>query len=66
MEAYDKALMLEWLARAYRLALQIGEPRILTTEELDEVTAEARRRRYAMAQQDGAIAGSDGKGGDGR
>jgi L-fuculose-phosphate aldolase len=54
MEAYDKALMLEWLARAYRLALQYGEPRILTTEELDEVTAEARRRRYAMAQQDGA------------
>lgn len=47
-EAYDKALMLEWLARTYRLALQIGEPRILTTEELDEVTAEARRRRYAM------------------
>ena len=54
MEAYDKALMLEWLARAYRLALQYGEPRILTTEELDEVTAEARRRRYAMGQQDGA------------
>jgi L-fuculose-phosphate aldolase len=47
-EAYDKALMLEWLARTYRLALQIGEPRILTTEELDEVTDEARRRRYAM------------------
>src|SRR5262245_60295871 len=50
-EAYDKALMLEWLARTYRLAVQIGEPRILTTAELDEVTAEARRRRYAMAQQ---------------
>jgi L-fuculose-phosphate aldolase len=66
MEAYDKALMLEWLARAYRLALQIGQPRILTTEELDEVTAEARRRRYAMAHQAGASGGSDGKGGDGR
>lgn len=48
-EAFDKAIMLEWLARTYRLALQIGDPRILTTEELDEVTAEARRRRYAMA-----------------
>jgi L-fuculose-phosphate aldolase len=47
-EAYEKALMLEWLARTYRLALQIGEPRILTIEELDEVTAEARRRRYAL------------------
>jgi hypothetical protein len=46
--------MLEWLARAYRLALQIGEPRILATEELDEVIAEASRRRYAMvANQDG-------------
>ena len=56
-EAYDKAIMLEWLARAYRLALQIGNPRILTTEELDEVTAEARRRRYAMA------ASRDGDGG---
>jgi L-fuculose-phosphate aldolase len=66
MEAYDKALMLEWLARAYRLALQIGEPRILTTEELDEVTAEARRRRYAMAHQEGVSGGSEGKGGDGR
>lgn len=52
-EAYDKALMLEWLARAYRLALQIGEPRILTAEELDEVSAEARRRRYAMAASQG-------------
>jgi L-fuculose-phosphate aldolase len=47
-DAYDKALLLEWLARTYRLALQIGEPKILTTDELDEVTAEARRLRYAM------------------
>lgn len=53
-EAYEKAIMLEWLARAYRLALQFGEPRILSDDELDEVTAEARRRRYAMAAaQDG-------------
>ena len=61
-EAYEKALMLEWLARTYRLALQIGEPRILTSEELDEVTAEARRRRYAMAQQapGGTTATKDG------
>jgi len=63
-EAYDKALMLEWLARTYRLALQIGDPRILTSDELDEVTAEARRRRYAMAQQDRArtTAGENGGG----
>jgi L-fuculose-phosphate aldolase len=65
-EAYDKALMLEWLARAYRLSLQIGDPRILTTEELDEVTAEARRRRYAMAQQDGTAEGGATKSGSSR
>ena len=60
-EAYDKALILEWLARTYRLALQIGEPRILSTEELDEVTAEAKRRRYAMAQQAHASEDGDGR-----
>jgi L-fuculose-phosphate aldolase len=59
-EAYDKALLLEWLARTYRLARQIGEPRILSAEELDEVTAEAARRRYAMAHD------SDPKGSEGR
>ena len=38
-EAYDRALLLEWLARVYRLALVYGpEPRILS--ELDEVSAE--------------------------
>jgi L-fuculose-phosphate aldolase len=45
-EAYDRALLLEWLARAYRLALSYGKPRLLSAEELDEVSAEARRRRY--------------------
>ena len=46
-EAYDRALLLEWLARTYRLALSYGpEPRILSEAELAEVTAEARRRRY--------------------
>lgn len=45
-EAYDRAVLLEWLARVYRLARSYGEPRILTTSELDEVSAEARRRRY--------------------
>jgi len=60
-DAYDKALMLEWLARVYRTALQIGQPRILTTEDLDEVKAEAARRRYAIAQHDGAHEGGDGQ-----
>jgi len=45
-EAYDRAFLLEWLARTYRLACAYGAPRILSAAELDEVTAEARRRRY--------------------
>ena len=45
-QAYDRALLLEWLARTYRLALSYGEPVILSAAELDEVTAESRRRRY--------------------
>jgi L-fuculose-phosphate aldolase len=49
-EAYDRALLLEWLARVYRLAASYGAPRILTDAELDEVTAEARRRRYGESR----------------
>jgi L-fuculose-phosphate aldolase len=45
-QAYDRALLLEWLARTYRMALCYGEPAILSAAELDEVAAEARRRRY--------------------
>jgi L-fuculose-phosphate aldolase len=45
-EAYDRALLLEWLARVYRLACAHGTPRILSQAELDEVAAESRRRRY--------------------
>jgi L-fuculose-phosphate aldolase len=45
-QAYDRALLLEWLARTYRLALSYGEPATLSPAELDEVAAEARRRRY--------------------
>ncbi len=44
--AYDRAVLLEWLARVYRLARGHGEPRILSQAELDEAAAEARRRRY--------------------
>jgi len=44
--AYDRAVLLEWLARVYRLARANGEPRVLSQAELDEVSAEARRRRY--------------------
>jgi L-fuculose-phosphate aldolase len=45
-EAYDRALLLEWLARVYRLAQAQGSPRILSAAELDEVVAESGRRRY--------------------
>ena len=45
-QAYDNAVLLEWLARVYRLARSYGDPRTLSAAELDEVTAEARRRRY--------------------
>ena len=50
-EAYDRALLLEWLAQVHRLACSRGEPRILTDAELAEVTAEIRRRRYGEARQ---------------
>jgi L-fuculose-phosphate aldolase len=49
-QAYDRALLLEWLARTYRLALSYGQPTILSAAELDEVAAESRRRRYAGGQ----------------
>jgi L-fuculose-phosphate aldolase len=45
-QAYDRALLLEWLARTYRLALCYGAPAILSAAELAEVAAESRRRRY--------------------
>jgi L-fuculose-phosphate aldolase len=47
-EAYERALLLEWLARTYRLARALGEPKILTDAQLEEVAAEARRRRYGQ------------------
>lgn len=45
-QAYDRALLLEWLAHVYRMACTFGEPRLLSAADLDEVTAEMRRRRY--------------------
>jgi L-fuculose-phosphate aldolase len=50
-QAYDRALLLEWLARVYRLARAYGDPRILTRADLDEVAAEARRRRYGQRRR---------------
>ncbi len=49
-EAYDRALLLEWLARVYRLARSLGTPRILNTAELDDVIAEFRRIGYGTGR----------------
>jgi L-fuculose-phosphate aldolase len=49
-QAYQRALLLEWLARAYRLALTYGDPVVLSEAELDEVAAESRRRRYGTGR----------------
>jgi L-fuculose-phosphate aldolase len=46
-QAYDLALLLEWLAQIYWQAKQLGEPRLLTAEQIAEVAEEARRLRYA-------------------
>jgi L-fuculose-phosphate aldolase len=53
-QAYDNAMLLEWLARTYRMARMLGEPTILTDEQLEEVGAEARRRRYGREQAEAA------------
>ena len=56
-QAYERALLLEWLARTYRLALSYGAPAILSAAELDEVAAETRRRRYGERRR-GSQAGN--------
>lgn len=45
-EAYDRALLLEWLAEVYWRARIAGSPRILDSAELDDVREAARRRAY--------------------
>jgi L-fuculose-phosphate aldolase len=62
-EAYDRALLLEWLARVYRLARSYGTPRILSAAELAEVTAEAERRGYGTRRRDQRAAGRTEAGG---
>ncbi len=50
-QVYENALLLEWLARVYRLAQSYGEPRTLSEAELAEVAAEARRRGYGSRRR---------------
>ncbi len=45
-EAYDRAVLLEWLAEVYWRARLAGSPRILSDAELDDVRASARAHRY--------------------
>jgi L-fuculose-phosphate aldolase len=45
-QAYDKALLLEWIAEVYWRAMLVGSPRILTPAELDDVREAAIRHRY--------------------
>ena len=52
-QAYDRAQLVEWLARVYRKSRQHGAPRILNAAELDEVVAEVSRRRYGDAARSG-------------
>jgi L-fuculose-phosphate aldolase len=50
-QAYDHALLLEWLAGVYRLALSYGKPRTLSDRELAEVAAESKRRNYGARRR---------------
>ena len=52
-QAYENALLLEWLAKVYRLAQCYGEPQTLSGAELGEVAAEAKRRRYGTRRSAG-------------
>lgn len=45
-EAYDRAAKLEWLSQLYWNARQLGEPRVLSDAQLDEVRDQMNRYRY--------------------
>jgi L-fuculose-phosphate aldolase len=47
-EAYSHALLLEWLARVYRLACSYGAPQLLSSADLAEVSAQTRRIGYGQ------------------
>lgn len=49
-QAFDRAVMLEWLCALYWRALQVGTPRILTEVDLDAVRAQSQRLRYGGAR----------------
>jgi L-fuculose-phosphate aldolase len=49
-QAFDRAVMLEWLCALYWRALQVGTPRILTEADLDAVRTQSQRLRYGGAR----------------
>jgi L-fuculose-phosphate aldolase len=51
-QAYDRALLVEWLAEVYWRARLAGTPRILDAAELEAVTQAARQHRYRGAGGD--------------
>jgi L-fuculose-phosphate aldolase len=51
--AYERAQILEWLARCYRLAGAYGRPKVLTDGQLAEVAAELTRRNYGAGSDSG-------------
>ncbi len=46
-DAYERALLLEWLADLYARAVALGTPHVLSASDLKDVTAEVRRRGYS-------------------
>jgi L-fuculose-phosphate aldolase len=48
-EALHRARLLEWLAIVYRDARLMGAPTLLSVQDLEQVVAESRRRRYGGA-----------------
>lgn len=49
-QAFDRAVLLEWLCALYWRALQVGSPRILSESDLDAVRAQSQRLRYGTGR----------------
>jgi L-fuculose-phosphate aldolase len=49
-QAFDRAVLLEWLCALYWRALQVGSPRILSDADLDAVRAQSQRLRYGTGR----------------
>ncbi len=45
-QAYERSVLLEWLATLFWRSLQVGTPKILTDRELGDVREQSRRLRY--------------------